>query len=998
MAAACTGAFGLDRDRSVGQFYSTFWNEKAGAPSEINALAQTSDGYLWIGSVRGLFRFDGVNFEEYKPPSGVSLPSHSIFSMMATPDGGLWIAFEPSGIAFYKDGGLTVFTKRSELPQSPAHCFARDEDGRIWVGTETGLAFRDGDRWTAVGREWNITPEMIRYLYVDREGTLWVATLTRIVYLKRGSKQFENGGAVGTGVTTLSEAPNGKVWLADNGSNEVRPVPMEGGKAAPRGPTIALEGVGDLLFDKDGALWITRLDSGVIRIRHPEQLEARKYTIKDRALESFGPKDGFPAGSAHKILEDREGNIWIGSSDGLVRMRHNQVIPIALPQRYERLTLFAGQHGELWVGTTYDRPLLRISGENIDVEKGGGNAVSSVLRDGDGDVWWGSHDGIWRQKDAMFQYFHLPKGAVPDWMWDLMQSADNNGIWVKLGDVGLVRFKQGIWNMHDWPQGVPFMGGTFRYGPSASYRDASGRFWLGYTSGQVYLVDNGHPTEYSEKDGLDLGRIKVIRDGDGHIWAGGELGLAVFSNGRFWKMQPADADAFGAVSGIITTPDAGLWLNEMNGIVQIPQEEIRQVLADPSHRVACRRFDYLDGLPGSPQMSWANSTAVRTTDGRLWFATEKGLASVDPGHLTRNPLPPPVSIVSVASENGRSEKPGPVAFVAGTHAVEIDYTALSLSMPERVHFRYRLDGINTGWQNVGTRREAYYNNLGPGSYRFQVIASNEDGVWNDQGASVTFTIRPMFYQTAWFRLLVIAAAVLAIRLLYVLRLRHATAEIRARLGERLQERERIARELHDTLLQDFQAVVLRFQIAARRMAEGDPNRAVVEEGLDYADKVLAEGRDYIRDIRADTKASDKLSKSLAAYGNDLAQLRPATFSMKVTGSEPELDPIVRDEIHRIGREAIGNAFHHSNGSKVETEMVNQHGEFRLKIHDDGIGMDPDLWSSGRPGHWGIQSMKERAEKIGASLTISSQPGAGTSLELKLPARSRHRFGNSSRHS
>lgn len=609
----------------------------------------------------------------------------------------------------------------------------------------------------------------------------------------------------------------------------------------------------------------------------------------------------------------------------------------------------------------------------------------------------GGLTGIWRQQESAFKFYHLPKEEAPGWMWDLMYSSDNHGFWVKLGDVGLVRFNHGEWNVHDWPQGVPSVGRPFSFGPSASYRDPAGRFWLGYSTGPVYVIENGHPTVYAEKDGLTLGRIKVIRGQNGHIWVGGELGLAFFRNGRFWNIQPADGDPFGAVSGIIATSDSGVWLNEMNGIVQIPKEEIEQALANPGHRVLCRRFDYLDGLPGSPQMSYADSTAVKTTDGRLWFATDKGLASIDPAHLNTNPLPPPVSIVAIASDNKGHTLSGPIKFAPKTHTVEIDYTALSLSIPERVHFRYKLEGVDPVWQDVGTRRQANYSNLAPGSYQFRVIACNNDGVWNNSGAAITFTILPTFLQTIWFKLSLVAAGALLVWLVYALRLQQATAEIRARLGERLQERERIARELHDTLLQDFQAVILRFQLAAKRMAKTDPNRTVLEEGLDYADRVLAEGRNYIRDIRADTKAYDELSKSLADYGNELAQQRPIAFSLKVVGSEFKLDPIVRDEIHGIGREAIGNAFKHSNGSTVQVEIEYEPSELQLRVRDDGDGIDPDLLSGGRPGHWGIHNMKERAEKIGARLTISSEPNIGALLELRLPVRSVHGIRVPARH-
>ena len=770
MATVCVGAFALDRDRGIAQFYSTFWSEKDGAPSQISALAQTQDGYLWIGSERGLFRFDGVKFEEYSPPPGVNLPSHSIYSLMATPDGGLWIAFEPNGVGFYKDGSLTVFSRPEQHPDSPVHCFARDLDGRIWAGTETGLVFRQDDRWIAAGQDWNLTQEMIRYVFVDREGTLWAATDKRIVYLKRGAKRFELGGPVGDAVSTLAQAPNGQVWLADDGLHEARPVPADARDSTASGPSIAEPGIRELLFDKDGALWMTREDLGIVRIRDPGKLEARKYGSGDRELESFGPKEGFPAGYAYKILEDHEGNIWVGCSNGLIRFRHNQVVPIALPQGYDRLTLLTGRQGDLWVGTINDKPLLKIRGESMTPEAGG-TIVSSVLRDANGDVWWGSRTGIWRQRDSAFTYFLLPKDAEPGRMWDLMPSSDGHGFWVKLDDDGLVRFDNGTWNLHDWPRGVPSVGGTFKYGPSASFRDSSGRFWLGYTSGQIFLVDREHPTEYSQKDGVDLGRIKVIRGPADHIWAGGELGLEFFSAGRFFKVQPADGVPFGAVSGIIETPDTGLWLNEMKGIVQIPPEEIQQVLADPSHRVACRRFDYLDGLPGTPQMTYTNSTAARTADGRLWFATDSGLVWIDPAHLTTNPIPPPVSITYITSPNGGLAISGPIRYPAGTHAVEIGYAGLSLSIPERVQFRYKLEGVDTDWQNVGTRRQAYFDNLGPGFYRFRVIACNNDGVWNNTGAELDFSIAPAYWQTNWFRGVCVAAFALLLWMLFQFRMR-----------------------------------------------------------------------------------------------------------------------------------------------------------------------------------------------------------------------------------
>jgi signal transduction histidine kinase/ligand-binding sensor domain-containing protein len=985
-AFLCTPAFSLDRDRSITQFFHTAWSEDDGAPSQISALAQTEDGYLWIGSTRGLFRFDGVKFEEYKPQSGVELPSHSIYSLKATPDGGLWIAFRPSGTGFLKDGSLTVFTRPEEMPDSPIHSFARDHDGRIWAGTETGLVLRQGTRWIPIGREWNFGPDMIRDLFVDREGTLWVATVKIIAFLRQGSKAFDLAGAVGRGVTSFSQAKDGRVWYADvDKGGEVRPVPMAAPNSGAESPAIVEDGLHELLFDRDGALWITRLDSGIVRIRYPEKLGNRKLGPQDPAWESFNEKAGFSGGFAYKLLEDREGNIWIGSSKGLLRFRDNHIVPVSLPQRFENLLLLAGEDGELWVGNTGGKPLLHIRGQNLLLEKAGERAAS-VFRGSNGDVWWGCHDGIWRQNGTNFKYFPLPKGVVPDWMYEIFPSRGDGGLWVKIGDIGVVQFHQGVWNLSDRPNGVPIVG------PSAGYLDPSGRVWLGLTAGRVYVLDGEQVTAYSRNDGLDVGRIKVIRGLGQHIWVGGELGLMFFSEGRFRKVNVAAGGPFGAVSGIIETADGELWLNEMRGIVKIPPEEIRQFLADPNHLVKYRRFDYLDGLPGAPQMAFTNSTAVQASDGRLWFATDNGLAWIDPAHLDRNVVPPPVSILSIGNEKGRQMISNAVRFAAGTHTVEIDYTALSLSIPERVEFRYKLEGLDADWQNVGPRRQAYYSNLAPRGYRFRVIACNNDGLWNEEGAILDFSIAPAYYQTAWFRVACVAAFLAFLWALYQYRLQQLARQFSLRLEERVGERTRIARELHDTLLQSFQGLMFRIQ-AARNMLPRRPEEAMraLDGVLTRSEQAIAESRDAIQDLHSEPAAQSDLAHLLTAVGQELAASQDAqpnspNFGVTVEGERQTLSPILQDEVYRIAREVLRNAFRHACARHIEAEIRYDDRLLRLRIRDDGKGLDPEaLKEGGRAGHWGLPGIRDRAKRIGARLDFWSEAGAGTEVQLTVPA-------------
>ena len=800
-----TSGYSLDRDRTIAQLHYTFWSEKDGAPSQISALAQTQDGYLWIGSARGLFRFDGVKFEEFKPQSGVELPSHSIYSLMAPPDGGLWIAFEPNGLGFIKDGRITVFMQPGELPNSPVHCFARDLDGRIWAGTEAGLVLRDGTRWLRIGRDWNLPPQMIRYLLVDRQGTLWVATVKMIAFLKRGSRSFEFAGSVGTGVTTLAQAKDGRVWFADDGRSEVSTVQITGGKIRDERPAVAGEGLRELLLDRDGALWITRMDSGIVRISHPERLQNRQYDLHASEVDSFGPKEGFTGGFAYGLLEDREGNVWVGCSNGLVRFRHNDVVPVNLPQRYQNLTLLSGDNADLWLGTTYRGPLLHVQGNNIVSQKIGGE-VASVLRSADGEVFWGCRSGLWQQRGTHFKFFRLPRNAVPDFMYNMFSSGADGGLWIRLGDAGFVHFRKGAWDLRSWPKGVPSEG-TYRHGPSATYRDSTGAVWLGYSSGRLHVIRGDQDIAYSQKDGLDLGRIKVVRGLGSHIWIGGELGLAFFRNGRFWNVNVAAGEPLAAISGIIETPDSGLWLNEMRGIVHISSSEIQSFIANPSHRVSYRRFGYLDGLPGAPQMSFSNSAAVETNDGRLWFATDSGLAWIDPSQINKDLVPPPVSIAAIATERGSHPIQRNLQFGPHTNSIQIEYTALSFSIPERVKFRYKLEGVDAAWQDVGTRRQANYSNLGPGTYRFLVTASNDDGVWNERGASLDFYIVPAFYQTAWFRTTCSITLLALVWMLYRLRLRHLTrhsqqlAAINANLAFQINERKRVEEALTEAQME-----------------------------------------------------------------------------------------------------------------------------------------------------------------------------------------------------
>jgi signal transduction histidine kinase len=359
---------------------------------------------------------------------------------------------------------------------------------------------------------------------------------------------------------------------------------------------------------------------------------------------------------------------------------------------------------------------------------------------------------------------------------------------------------------------------------------------------------------------------------------------------------------------------------------------------------------------------------------------------VDPDQLATNPIPPPVHVEDVVADRKHYSLQGAVTLPPLTRDLEIDYTALSFVAPQKVYFRYRLDGHDTDWQDSGTRRQAFYTDLAPGNYRFRVIACNNDGLWNESGATLLFSIAPAFYQTLLFRIFCLIAVASILWLFYLAHLNRLTSRMQERLAARLEERERIARELHDTLLQGFQGLMLRFQSVLKNIPEREPARQMMESALDRADEVLFEGRERVRDLREVEIAGGGLSDSLARCGKELAQDYATRFSLAIVGTPQPLDPTVCSEACRIGREALTNAFQHAHAEHIEVEITYDLARLRLIVRDDGVGMDNEILRVGRSGHWGLSGMRERAQKIGAQLSIWSHFRAGTEIDLTVPAR------------
>lgn len=361
-------------------------------------------------------------------------------------------------------------------------------------------------------------------------------------------------------------------------------------------------------------------------------------------MDTYKQADGLTSNAIGLLLEDREGNLWVSTLRGLNRFRHSQLVPVALPPSQQNFTLVADGDGTLWVGGTTSRGVDRIdntvaagltAASLVPGSPAGLGSVFTGDRARTGNVWWGDYGGVWRQRGSHFMRFPSPTGMKKDWAWEVMSSGGDGQLWVGYGDDGLWRIDgDGSWQRPATPAGM------LERAPSASFTTAKGDRWFGYTANRVAVLSGSTLRSYGVHDGLQIGRIRVIRGGGDPMWLGGETGLSMFSHGRFHTVAVSGVPALGTVCGIIPSRSGDLWLNELHGVVHIDAAEVSALQADPTHVAKAELFDYLDGLPGAPQMNWCSSSAVEASDGRLWFATDNGLAWLDPHRLWRNELPP----------------------------------------------------------------------------------------------------------------------------------------------------------------------------------------------------------------------------------------------------------------------------------------------------------------------------------------------------------------------
>lgn len=967
--------------RDSANFHHTSWN----GLGAVFDLKKSPEGFLWLTTSKGVFRFDGVRFQSIGEVTHGAVRDEDIDSVFMSSEGGVWLTTEGAGLLLWKDGQLTEFPDRRCTPIRKQGKLVQDLDGSLWVQATAGLFRLRGSTCEQIGAEQKYPGGFPAGVLLDSEGTLWVKTASGpLLYLPRGQSQFQiskAGDGVSTGYAYLHEASDGGIWLSDNqGLRQVAAkLSLSAGSPSERsydGPSR----FGDFAFAADGTLWAAT-PAGVQRFDHVEQWQAP--VAGERLVgDTYTLEQGLSSDAVWKVLIDRE-EVWIGTNSGLDCFHRAALTTVSLPRAQEHeYAIAVGNDGAVWTGNS-SMALTRVAADGAVASFPNIHQTLAIRRDHSGTIWSAGDSRLWRSTGSGFERLHYPNEALDSVLFVATDRKSNPWITTTSGRTYLRTDAKWVEETQTLGK-KPGVIGTMT-------DDEAGNVWFAF-SNKVVRWDGSDYQRYSFPDGEHGVSENTMSIRGDHVWLAGARGVQLFTNGRFLIMRWKDRELPGRISGVLETQDGDLWINGFSGITHVPAPELKAWLSDPSFAVSAERLNELDGLPGLSGETFPEPSLVGAPDGRLWFATTKGIAWLDPKAFERNKnrVPPPLFISAVIADGRSYADSKSVHLPAQIEDLEIDYTALSLAIPERVLFRYKLDGVDRDWQDVGTRRSAYYTKLRPGQYTFHVIACNNDGVWNETGATMELSVAPAWFQTRWFAALSVAFVIFLVGGVYHLRMRQVAADINARFDERLAERTRIAQELHDTLLQGFLSASMQVHVATDRLPPNSPSKAILTRALDVMSQVIEEGRNALRGLRLSRNSPLDLEQAFAAIRQELeswpGEKSELEFHIITEGQRRELHPLLRDEVYRIGREAIINAFRHAKASRIDVELKYSTNQFRLLVSDDGHGIEPEILLKGKSDHWGLSGMRERADRIGAKLHVFSRAGAGTEVNLTVPGR------------
>jgi len=773
LLACCSCAFALDPSLDLSQYAHSAWNTRNGFPRDIiHAIAQTPDGYLWLATEFGLLRFDGVRSVPWQPPADQHLPTNKIQSLLVARDGTLWIGTW-KGLASWKDGKLTRYP---ELAEEIVFPLIEDWEGTVWAG---GFAYNPPGKLCAIQRgvvkcygEDGSLGNGVLGLYEDSKRNLWAGTRTGLWRWKPGPRKFYPIAGEEGGIQGLAEDDSGELLIALHG----RVVRLHGGQlqtAYPYPAPARQSFARARLRDRDGGLWVGTTDQGLVHV-HQGRTDA------------FGQADGLSGDTVTALFEDREGNVWVATHEGLDRFRDFPVPTISAKQGLSDVlvtSVLAAKDGSVWIGTADGLNRWKDGQITVYRKRNGlpDDHMESLYQDHRGRIWVSTLRGVAYFENGRF----VSIGGTPGGIVYAMAEDTARNLWVANLDHGLLQLSGGR-----TVRQIPWIGLGHKDVAMALAADPlQDGLWLGFFQGGVaYWKDNQVRASYTAASGLGKGAVSNLRvDPDGTLWAATEGGLSRLKNGRADMLSSKNGLPCDGVQWTIEDDDHSLWLYMTCGLVRLSRSEAKAWDSDPNRSIQVTVFDASDGVRSGADKASESPKAGKSPDGKIWFMTFGGVGKVDPHHLPVNEVPPPVHIEQITADGKQYDATRGLRLPPRVRNLAVDFTALSLAVPEKVHFRFKLEGQDQDWREIVNERHVEYSNLPPGDYRFRVTACNNSGVWNGSGDTLDFSIAPTYWQTNWFRALGAAVALALVWLVFRLRIRQ------------LQQQERKFREAIETI-------------------------------------------------------------------------------------------------------------------------------------------------------------------------------------------------------
>src|ERR1700722_14627658 len=907
-----SAVFALNPDRLISQYGHTAWRIQDGFfGGQVRSITQTMDGYIWVGTESGLFRFDGVRFVSWSSQEVEQLPSTSIIALLGARDGSLWVGTN-AGLVHRVNQHLITYLKGDMISS-----ILQDVNGEIWIarirsGDDAELLCRIiGIGVRCYGKDDGVPPfSAAGDLVQDASGNLWIGGDTTLLRWRPGSsyayrpKALKSNAGI-DGVETLSVAADGSLWVGMGLTGRGLGLQhLVNGRlksfVAPKlnGETVDVVA---LLEDHQKKLWVGTSNQGIYRI-HGDDVDHYRTT------------DGLSSDFVWKFYEDREGNLWVATAKGLDCFRDLRVSSFSTREGLSSdavNSVLALRDGTIWIGNNSKLDVLGSGGLSSRVGNAlQGHKVTSMLEDHTGRLWAGIDNTLSIYQGGRFSQIKRQDGSPVGVVLGMTEDSENN-IWVETkGPPGtLIRIQdQKVLEAFPAPQ-MPLA--------RKVAADPQNGIWLGLLNGDLARYRSGKTEIFPFTHHPDSRVNELIATSDGSILGATSFGVVGWKNGKRQILTVRNGLPCDSIHALISDNQGDLWLYAQCGLIEIANAELQRWWERPGSTLKLRVFDVSDGAqPGRGHFN----TSARTPDGRLWFANGSVLQMIDPNHMAGNTLAPPVHIEAIVADRKSYLPQEGLSLPPLTRDLEIDYTALSFVVPQKALFRYMLEGHDADWQEPGTRRQAFYNDLRPGHYRFRLIACNNDGVWNPVGATLNFSVAPAWYQTNWCRFLFVFSALFVAWSIYQLRLRQMAASISARFHERLAERTRIARELHDSLLQTVQGSKLVADHALKRSSDPVQMHRALEQLSEWLAQAVQEGRVALTSLRTSTTPRDDLADALqrATKNRFLPDSMAVTFS--VIGDSRDMHPIDRDELYRIASESIRNTCLHSAAPQMEIQL------------------------------------------------------------------------------